>query len=879
MKRLFTIIALTISILAIGNNANAQAPITEYSFDNTLNNASGNAPFSGPEVYTANRNLEEEKALLFQNFNSRTATIANLPVGTADRSISIWYKVISTNFASPYPAIFSYGELATGKLFGFYLNGTGGIVHQGYAYDYTLNSVTTNLNEWYHLVVVFQSQTVKVYINNQLKMDVPRPSINTGAGTFSIGGNFTGALDDLKIYDRALTAAEVDAMYNSEPPTYPYIATRNIYVNSANIGYTITGGAAISSANIKFGTSPTALNASMALSTGNTPLDGTTTLSGLSPNTTYYYQIEATNSFATSQSQVYSFTTSTYDMVANFTFDGTLYDLSRTKLFSGGGTYSMDRNNQPSVAVGISAARTVSIPALPTGNADRTISIWYNINNFNGLNYPGIFSYGTNSVNQMFGAYLDIAGSKIVFQAHTNDVPVTQTTALNTWYHLVITLQGGKVKVYVNNVLKHTFTPSVALNTSMLNDFRIGDAFFGAIDELKIYNRALNAPEVANLYAQNRIPTPTVVEYTFNNVYTNVAGTAPFAANAGTSFVTDRHGNANSALNIAETGTTATIVDLPYGVAPRTVSVWVKRNANNVFGNSSVYHYGHNMGYDLSVTAGDVRTSPDGSNQHIAGTTNNLNVWDHLVNSYDGTTSKLYKNGALLSAITMSLNTENNSDIFKLGLNRGDMPLFDGAVDDLKIYNYALTDTEVANLYNTNTLPVNLVSFTAKAQNNSTMLNWETASETNNSHFIVKRSVDGVNFNELAKVDAKSNNGAKYQHIDKSPSNGTNYYQLLQVDLDGKTTDLGVKVLNFGFSTPDIQLYPNPTTDKVEATFSAGSFNSAKLTDINGRVLQNISISKLQQSVTITVSNYPKGVYLLQLQGNGKVSVQKIIKE
>src|SRR5690606_53927 len=143
----------------------------------------------------------------------------------------------------------------------------------------------------------------------------------------------------------------------------------------------------------------------------------------------------------------------------------------------------------------------------------------------------------------------------------------------------VITLQGGEVKVYVNNILKGTFTPAVTLNTSMLNDFRIGDTFFGAIDERKIYNRALNASEVAHLYTQNRIPTPTVVEYTFNNVYTNVAGTAPFAANAGTSFVTDRHGNANSALNIAEIGTTATIPNLPYQSAPRTVSVWVKRNA------------------------------------------------------------------------------------------------------------------------------------------------------------------------------------------------------------------------------------------------------------------------------------------------------------
>ena len=74
--------------------------------------------------------------------------------------------------------------------------------------------------------------------------------------------------------------------------------------------------------------------------------------------------------------------------------------------------------------------------------------------------------------------------------------------------------------------------------------------------------------------------------------------------------------------------------------------------------------------------------------------------------TYDGVNSKLYRNGVLISTIPASWETVNNSDIFSLGLDRinGYPNRFKGAVDDLKIYNYILSDIEIANLYNFNVL-------------------------------------------------------------------------------------------------------------------------------------------------------------------------------
>ncbi|WP_026905331.1 LamG-like jellyroll fold domain-containing protein [Pedobacter glucosidilyticus] len=681
-NRFHYIVLITVMIFflhILNHSANAQAPVVEYTFDGTLNNSSDNTPFSGTASYTTNRNNESNKALSM-NFTERIAAITGIPLGKANRSVSLWFRITNINNGTPFPALFAYGQNLQYQKFGFYLNGLDGIVHQGFAYDNTVNSVTTNLNQWYHLVVSYDNEVVKVYINNVLRMNIVRTLINTTAGNFTIGGNFTGAIDDLKIYDYALTTNQIADMFNNNPPVFSNISPRSLRINEVDIDFTISNGANITGSLIRFGTSPTALTASTSLLTGVPPISGLKTLTGLSPNTTYYYQLEATNSFATSQSEIYSFTTSSADVVANFPFESTLRDISGTMQFNNTGSYSLDRNNELKAVASV-GERTATIPNLPVGNADRTISVWYNISSFVSAGFYNIFSYGSNNANQTFGMYLEkdgTVGKSLIFQANTNDVATNFTSSLNNWYHLVVTLQSGEVKIYVNNVLIRVLTPVQTLNTQ-LSTFRLGSDFNGAMDDLKIYNRALSAAEVTNLY-------------------------------------------------------------------------------------------------------------------------------------------------------------------------------------------------------NVNTLPVSLKSFTAKAQNNSAILNWQTSSENNNSHFMVKRSTNGVNFDNLAIINTKSANGASYNYIDYQPANGINYYQLLQVDLDNKTTDLGIKTVSFKLSTSDVQLFPNPVKDVVNIRFNAGAYHTLEIGDANGKILQSLVLNKAQQSITVDISNYVSDIYILKLKGNMDSVVKKIVK-
>jgi len=179
------------------------------------------------------------------------------------------------------------------------------------------------------------------------------------------------------------------------------------------------------------------------------------------------------------------------------------------------------------------------------------------------------------------------------------------------------------------------------------------------------------------------------------------------------------------------------------------------------------------------------------------------------------------------------------------------------------------------------TLPVTLVDFTAKADGNRAKLQWQTASELNNKGFEIYRSSDDGKFEKIGEVSATRNSQLathNYSFTDYAPLNGNNYYQLVQVDNDGKATELGVKKVTFGFQPLALSLYPNPTVNTATVSFTAGTFNQLQVIDLNGRVLQQHQLNATASSKEIALGNYPVGVYLIKLNGT-KTAIQKVVKK
>ena len=146
-----------------------------------------------------------------------------------------------------------------------------------------------------------------------------------------------------------------------------------------------------------------------------------------------------------------------------------------------------------------------------------------------------------------------------------------------------------------------------------------------------------------------------------------------------------------------------------------------------------------------------------------------------------------------------------------------------------------------------NPLPVSLVAFTAQTvQNRDALLKWTTASELNNDHFEVERSLDGTTF---AQVGQQQGQGTKatatdYSFTDagigaRATSGQPVYYRLKQVDRNGTSTYSPVRSVSFtSAGAALVGLYPNPAVAATSLDLSAlpaGNTYQVLLLDATGR--------------------------------------------
>ncbi|WP_396188710.1 LamG-like jellyroll fold domain-containing protein [Flavobacterium sp.] len=588
-------------------------PTTEYTFDNTYNNTVGTNPFSSSNTnFVDDRHGNSTGAIQLVGAQS-TATIPStlLPTGASARTISLWYK---TNSNSGYPGVFAYGANLNSQTFGMYLNPNGGPVFQGYSNDTDFGG-SYAVDTWQHVVISYGGGVVKMY-KNGVYISSANKSLNTALSTFKLGNSSVGmTFDDLKIYNFALSDAQVSNLYNynslSEPqPIISNVSASGILNNEATINYILNAQGFNTTSIVKYGLSATTMTNQVTgiSATGTSNTNASIPLTGLTHNTLYYYQVEAVNVNGTTTSQIGTFTTQS-------------------------GLPILTYNNS-------SATET-------------TLTINYTLN-----------ANGSNTTSKV----ATFAGGLIVIE----EVGVSATGTSDVQGS--VTLTG--------------LTPNTTYEIGIMATNSYGNQFIG-------------------FYYLTTSPSPNslIAEYPFDYYYSNVYGTAPFNSNTGTSFTTDRYGVPNKALQINNTGTTATIPNLPYGNNPRTISFWAKTTSMNTSYNMT-FSYG-SMGIGNACGG-----SFNASNVEFFGYDDNLsassvianNTWYFFTYTYDGTNAKIYKDGTLLTTLAKNWNTLSNNDIFKLGIGVGDELSFIGAIDDLKIYNYVISDADVTSLYTNNTL-------------------------------------------------------------------------------------------------------------------------------------------------------------------------------
>ncbi len=190
----------------------------------------------------------------------------------------------------------------------------------------------------------------------------------------------------------------------------------------------------------------------------------------------------------------------------------------------------------------------------------------------------------------------------------------------------------------------------------------------------------------------------------------------------------------------------------------------------------------------------------------------------------------------------------------------------------------------IASANSTTTLPVNLLSFDATLEDGFVDLNWQTASEINNDHFILERSDDGENWTAFAQVKGagNSNTTLSYYHKDVANFSGVRYYRLTQVDFDGTKETFNTvsvsKSSNIAFS-----VLPNPMQDEVLVQYSANSngYYRFKVLSESGQELYSALAATVEgeNSFKFNTSWLASGMYIFSIESeNGFKSTQKVIK-
>lgn len=184
-----------------------------------------------------------------------------------------------------------------------------------------------------------------------------------------------------------------------------------------------------------------------------------------------------------------------------------------------------------------------------------------------------------------------------------------------------------------------------------------------------------------------------------------------------------------------------------------------------------------------------------------------------------------------------------------------------------------------------NALPVLWHSFTVYCNNDAFAINWSTEAEINTKKFVVQRSINGTQWEDIHTRPASGNSNTiqYYHYMDAAASAGDQYYRIMQTDADGK----------FSYSTivkaqcsdaDNIIVYPNPVTDNISVTVNSAHNNRKAeiiLCNAVGMVVQrkNVQLHQGRSVLQLPVTGLAQGTYTLSVTLDKRIKKFKIIKQ
>jgi len=183
-------------------------------------------------------------------------------------------------------------------------------------------------------------------------------------------------------------------------------------------------------------------------------------------------------------------------------------------------------------------------------------------------------------------------------------------------------------------------------------------------------------------------------------------------------------------------------------------------------------------------------------------------------------------------------------------------------------------------------LPIELLEFKATSKTSRVLLEWSTASETNNNYFSIERSSNGIDYTAITKVKGAGTTRSynNYSVYDTEPLDGISYYRLKQVDYDNAFKYSPIVSLDF-IGSLNFSFFPNPIKSDEELSFMLTKNNGIKefnvsISDLSGIEIytENILTGSESKSTFILKNlNLHAGIYLLKLQSGNSSQIKKLV--
>ena len=645
------------------------------------------------------------------DFSSDVIDTNSLGISGANaRTISCWFNADNTSDQN----IIGFGAASSGNNFTIAIYNNNIFAHTwnigGAGGDLSGSAVTAS--KWHLAVMTYDGSNLKISLDGGTYATTSA-SLNTTNSVFKIGSsyytnwnNFSGKISNTKVWNTDLSQAEVTTLYNYGSP----IQTLASIPQSSNLKA--------------------------------------------------WYKLDA--------SEVYNSTTT---------------------------EWSIDNNQNPSAYPSSldfdGTSNYIQTPyVLPANTTTFSISMWLNTANFTPL--QGFIGSQDSSSD---GYWLYIRDNNISFKINgtTNSAP-TSSLSINSWFHLVATYDASSVKIYLNSV--NSITNSLTETINITANTIIGRLpwtpayyFNGSMSNISIWNDALTPAQVTEIYnngtpsnlSSHSATSNLVSWWKLNNTTTGIQDSK--GSNNGTNngateyagFVNTLAGDSSgmSQANLVQSdlqtvapyskyaisfdGTDSLTVGSLFGQVQDvfSVSTWVNFTSNpgyQVILSDNIWlanYTANNIGLDIKNSSGNYY---DGNGGLIQGTnfvipsdlrTNKwINVAFSYVGSSSGTTAviKMYLNGAEVVSTTVTYsngnaNLQNASNVY-LGSRNGSSQYLNGSLSNLSIWNYALTASQVREIYNQG-LPSDLNTFSGTApvawwqlgENSSYVSGWTFADE------------------------------------------------------------------------------------------------------------------------------------------------------